>query len=790
MKKFQKALAILLTLCLLTGAFSMLPISAAEGNEYLTYELYDYMTKLKDRCDNGTAIVNDTPWSLQVRSYAEGNQADLFPSTWTSAFDAIVRDSDYIYNYSSGAAWVKYPGFSFYYPTSYNGVDRLYVNIATPTNSLGYFGWRANVSYAFTAPQDGLYQMQKANQDLVQSFDWANNFSSYDSGANLDFGVRVTVDDTTIWPTDEMSYYSDGWAVFGKGSLSKVEKVEVPTISNLALHEGQVLRVEFTNFTPTDSPWLQRILGSFAVKHSGDYPQEQEVPTQSQLPIRYEAYDYLTAVATNSAVNSPWNVQVNLNSSGWNNVDASYSATDGYSYLHWSGYEWGGNWPGINSYQPANYSELDRYYLAFVTASNIYGNVADTAYAFTAPFTGNYHIGKADQLKVLSFDETNYFKFRTSNAPENAKCGVRITVDGQTVWPTADDEYYDDGYACFGPSADLPDAIEIPELDVFMTSNSVLRVEYSQRVPGINDVTMPWDIETTGIVSATLTAIEGIAAPVSREIETLGLYDSADDVAITTSYVLGSGTSVANSNTATLTNDGVHLSFKAFSQGLSLSLNGFEFKLDGSNTMLVAGEENYPITIAEADDGIYNLTYNVQPAFSANEIIGTNVSLTVNGVLYEHMFAGALPSIGRNNTIVIENNSDDDITIMPGDLQIVSGSGFKVIGTVLYVGETTSIDAVKAGIVSKTKYVFIDENVATGKYFMRDGLDDVFYSLAVKGDVNGDGFVNVTDLVRFKKGLSGNVELSDAQKVAANFGNTELSDAQALINIRKNLLGL
>ncbi|MGN0492876.1 MAG: dockerin type I repeat-containing protein, partial [Acutalibacteraceae bacterium] len=575
-----------------------------------------------------------------------------------------------------------------------------------------------------------------------------------------------------------------------KGSLSKVEKVEVPTISNLALHEGQVLRVEFTNFTPTDSPWLQRILGSFAVKHSGDYPQEQDVPAQSQLPIRYEAYDYLTAVATNSAVNSPWNVQVNLNSSGWNNVDASYSATDGYSYLHWSGYEWGGNWPGINSYQPANYSELDRYYLAFVTASNIYGNVADTAYTFTAPFTGNYHIGKADQLKVLSFDETNYFKFRTSNAPENAKCGVRITVDGKTVWPTADDEYYDDGYACFGPSADLPDAIEIPELDVFMTSNSVLRVEYSQRVPGINDVTMPWDIETTGIVSATLTAIEGIAAPVSREIETLGLYDSADDVAITTSYVLGSGTFVANSNTATLTNDGVHLSFKAFSQGLSLSLNGFEFKLDGSNTMLVAGEENYPITIAEADDGIYNLIYNVQPAFSANKIIGTNVSLTINGVSYEHMFAGASPSIGRNNTIVIENNSDDDITIMPGDLQIVSGSGFKVIGTVLYVGETTSIDAVKAGIVSNTKYVFIDENVATGKYFMRDGLDDVFYSLAVKGDVNGDGFVNVTDLVRFKKGLSGNVELSDAQKVAANFGNTELSDAQALINIRKNLLGL
>lgn len=782
MKNLRKPLAILLTLCLLLGAMCSIPFTAA-ATEYKTYELYDYLAKIAAKHDSGTEIVNDTPWALQVKAV---DLPGKFPADWESFSFTTSREVDgydyvYLFSDNSDRQWGNYPGFAFWHPQTLP--DRYYINIATPTNSVWDASWRANVAYAFTAPTDGVYQVQPADQNKVQSFDWCNWFAPHDGGNISDFGVRVTVDDKTVWPSDDLSYASDGWAVFGNGEKSTVTSIPVPTVSDIKLKEGQVLRVEFTNFTALDdASWSQRIHGSFAVKHTGDLPVDQPIPEQSEMPIRYEIYDYLTAYATNSGAYSPWNVQVNKNGDGWNAVDAFYNDGD-YKYIHWTPYEWGGNWPGVKFYYPTTLPSDNRYYFSFLTPTYCWGNQTDVAYTFTAPYTGNYNLGKADQDKVLSFDSMNNFGFREGVSAGHTKelnNGVRITVDGKTVWPTADHPDYYNGYARFTSNT----KVEVPEFDMFLTKDSVVRVEFRAFDVYEQD---PWNLECAGLVAITLKDIEGTADAAAREIEDLGLYSAELDATVTESCTVSAGASVTNKDVATLKNDTVKLAVKAFSQNVKLSLNGIDFLLNGENSAISAGENSVAIAVAEDEDGIYEISYKVVPVFAANVITATAVKLVVNGVEYTANFDGVAPANGKN-ALTVANLSEDDIVIMPGALE-AKNAKFKVVGDVLYVGATTDLAAVKAGIANAGKYAFFGETAVTGDMFMRNGRDDVIYSIAVAGDNNGDGACNVIDLVRTKKASAGSLELDAAQIVASTLGEGGEIAAEEIVAVRKYILG-
>ncbi len=782
MKNLRKPLAILLTLCLLLGAMCSIPFSAS-ATEYKTYELYDYLAKIAAKHDSGTEIVNDTPWSLQVKAVELPGK---FPADWESFSFTTSREVDgydyvYLFSDNSDRQWGNYPGFAFWHPQTLP--DRYYINIATPTNSVWDASWRANVAYAFTAPTDGMYQVQPADQNKVQSFDWCNSFAPHDGGNISDFGIRITVDDKTVWPSDDLSYAADGWAVFGNGEKSTVTSIPVPTVSDIKLKEGQVLRVEFTNFTALDgSPWTQRVRGSFAVKHTGDLPVDQPIPEQSEMPIRYEVYDYLTALATNSGAYSPWNVQVNKNNAGWNTVDYFFDAGDGYRYVTWSSYQWATNWPGVKYYLPAGYETADRYYLSFLTPTYCWGNQTDVAYTFTAPYTGNYNLGKADQNKVLTFDETNYFRYRWGVSAGHTKelnNGVRITVDGKTVWPTADHPDYYNGYARFTSNT----MVEVPEFDMFLTKDSVVRVEFRAFDVYEQD---PWNLECAGLVAITLKDIEGTADAAARDIEDLGLYYADEDASVIENCTLAAGASVVNKDVATLKSDAVKLAVKAFSQNVKLSLNGIDFLLNGENSAISAGENSVAIAVAEDEDGVYEISYKVVPVFAANEITATAVTLVVNGVEYTTEFEGVAPANGKN-ALTVANLSEDDIAIMPGALE-AKNSGFKVVGNVLYVNNVTDMEAVKAGIANAGKYVFFGETAVTGDMFMRNGREDI-YSIAVAGDNNGDGACNIIDLVRTKKASAGSVEFDEAQLVASTFANSDAISADEILAVRKYILG-
>lgn len=246
--------AFLLGLILMIQSVSLVGSAASVP---ITYELYDYFLDLENARLNGQTLDSDSPWSVQIKAL-EGE--------WTQTFDTAVRNDSYTYVYSSQKAWGMYPGFSF--NTVRGNGDRLYLNQITPTNSAGDAEWKINTAYTFCAPEDGCYSLGVASQDDVYAFGDCNFFHQWDNGKAIDFGLRITVNDITIWPVSE-GEIRDGFRVFGTDTALE-KSIEVPQLDTVLLNCGDNLRYEFISFTPiSDSPWTQRICGTPSVTYRG-----------------------------------------------------------------------------------------------------------------------------------------------------------------------------------------------------------------------------------------------------------------------------------------------------------------------------------------------------------------------------------------------------------------------------------------------------------------------------------------------------------------------------------------
>ena len=218
--------AFLLGLILMIQSVSLVGSAASVP---ITYELYDYFLDLENARLNGQTLDSDSPWSVQIKAL-EGE--------WTQPIDTAVRNDSYTYVYSSQKAWGMYPGFSF--NTVRGNGDRLYLNQITPTNSAGDAEWKINTAYTFCAPEDGCYSLGVASQDDVYAFGDCNFFHQWDNGKAIDFGLRITVNDITIWPVSE-GEIRDGFRVFGTDTALE-KSIEVPQLDTVLLNCGDNLR--------------------------------------------------------------------------------------------------------------------------------------------------------------------------------------------------------------------------------------------------------------------------------------------------------------------------------------------------------------------------------------------------------------------------------------------------------------------------------------------------------------------------------------------------------------------
>lgn len=102
---------------------------------------------------------------------------------------------------------------------------------------------------------------------------------------------------------------------------------------------------------------------------------------------------------------------------------------------------------------------------------------------------------------------------------------------------------------------------------------------------------------------------------------------------------------------------------------------------------------------------------------------------------------------------------------------------------------TNQVD--KLVVKDRNGLVIIDHNLplATGMTIMIDGQPDSELTIAVKGDLNGDGAISALDLLQMKKHLLGQINLEGAYREAAFVTGNSAPSALDLLQIKKHLLG-
>lgn len=510
--------AITLVLTAVCGVFGLASAAETSYTAPTTFELYDFFADAEACRAAGTAISSDSPWSYQAKP--ENGE-------WSSWVTGTSVDGSWYYWLNGNKGWGNYPGFAYYYPADQSG--RYWMTYISPMNSANSNEWRIDSAYAFTAPVNGIYTFGQCNQDKVISWDAANYFAQADAGEALDFGVRITKNGETIWNGDDTAEKRDGFAVFGTKTAAST-MVAVPTINSIALHKGDVLRVEITLFDGISaSPWTARVNGTPAV-------------TLTQLtapdPVAgdvFELYDYFedveasrlagTAVSSDSA----WTFQAKDKANGqdWtgNWLDRFSHGTDEYTYAWSSAREWG-MYPGVMYNYPTDQS--GRYYFTQISPTKSgwgAGWEVDTAYAFTAPVAGTYTLGKANQDKVNYFDLANWFSQHDTH--EALDFGVRITVNGnKIIWNGDSTAMKRDGFAVFGTKTATTNRLEVPTVSgIELNAGDVLRVEFTA-FDGAMD---SYSQRINGTVAVTLNTVKTVTtaptAPVSYE-----LYDFYEDI--------------------------------------------------------------------------------------------------------------------------------------------------------------------------------------------------------------------------------------------------------------------
>jgi len=155
---------------------------------------------------------------------------------------------------------------------------------------------------------------------------------------------------------------------------------------------------------------------------------------------------------------------------------------------------------------------------------------------------------------------------------------------------------------------------------------------------------------------------------------------------------------------------------------------------------------------------------------------------------------------GDKNTYTITINKDSTAGIAVSE--ILNASGFKSDGTYLSgINVSTTVDDLKSKLLTIAPNASINIKNSSGSeksgilctgdtVTITSGSETKTYSVVIYGDVNGDGVLDSTDLLRIRQQLIGSRILSGANYQAANITKDTAVDSTDLLRMRQQLIGV
>ncbi len=482
----RKPLALVLALALLVGSLTagIVPTVSADG-EPVAYPILDFTKQLYEDItvtgDNWPVLpaetMTATPWSTQYNSNGSGWQTMTTGGWFNANF------------YTTQTTW-WYPGVAVYGGTDQSAVPQSTVLQFLPTRSVTQ-GRQEDVCIAFTAPESGYYTFSRIS-DLENEGAGGNmstHFQNYAGGDKIG-GVRITVNGNKIWPKGE----GNDWCEVG-ASLDPA-MTEIPTIENIPMNAGDVLRVETTCLSE-ESNYAGDVAITASVEMTKTADRETTVSPGTQYSIRDLAYQLEEAAKQgvqipgtdannynipddvyNQTVTGPWQIQEQKTRDSEWITGKNYLWFDNSYYMHDTPGWW---YPGGSLKKVVDGRTVGKLFPTKIPGSDVYA-----AMTFTAPETGVYQFGQIPENQSATFEYTPYFKLISNELtiwvdddndpstpaisqviPNDHQTGVRIMAADKKVWPQ------DEEWAVVSRTQQY----DIPTLTVTLQKGETLRIE-------------------------------------------------------------------------------------------------------------------------------------------------------------------------------------------------------------------------------------------------------------------------------------------------------------------------
>ena len=202
-------------------------------------------------------------------------------------------------------------------------------------------------------------------------------------------------------------------------------------------------------------------------------------------------------------------------------------------------------------------------------------------------------------------------------------------------------------------------------------------------------------------------------------------------------------------------------------QTYMVNATGLRVRSEPNTTSTVLGTLEYQSLITGiVTDGWLNFTFNGKTAYTFAQYLKVVDTSTIT-------IDELIKSVG---TIV-------DSTIL---------TGIKMNTTVETLTTTIKNKDANADVTALDK----DNKPKTGpvltgdKLTVKSGTESKAVTIAIKGDVNGDGIISAKDYVDIRRDILSLAKLSGAQKIASDINNDSIISAKDYVDIRRDILGL